>query len=101
MEPYVFKITNLKRCNTFIQDYQTYILQCGLLSRVVSFSGLGVWCPLGVSPGSVGCCPGGPGMAKFLAVFGLLGAVSGGSGWGFWGGIAFRILGEGLRGIAD
>ena len=31
---------------------------------MVSFSGFGVWCPLGVSPGSVGCCPGGPGMAK-------------------------------------
>ena len=61
MEPNVFKITNLKRCNTFIQDYQTYILQCGLLSRVVSFSGFGVWCPLGVSPGSVGCYPVGPG----------------------------------------
>ena len=29
---------------------------------MVSFSGFGVWCPLGVSPGSVGCCLGGPGM---------------------------------------
>ena len=28
---------------------------------MVSFSGFGVWCPLGVSPGSVGCYPVGPG----------------------------------------
>ena len=100
MEPNVFKITNLKRCNTFIQITKLIFYNVVCCLAWFLFRGLGCGVPLGFRLGPLGVVLGVRGWQNFrdFAVFGLLGAVSGGSGWGSGGASHFGFWGRGCVG---
>ena len=91
MELYVFKITNLKRCNTFIQITKLIFYNVVCCLAWFLFRGLGCGVPLGFRLGPLGVVLG-------VRGFGLLGAVSGWSGWGFGGASHFGFWGRGCVG---